>query len=237
MQANLRILSVTLVAFSCLVAGAPAQEESVAPGINNEYIDPNPEQWVERFEREGREVYDQREAIVAACNIQPGMDIADVGAGTGLFVPLLARQTGPSGRVYAVDISEEFIRLILSRAKMEGLKHVEGIVCDPDDTKLPENSVDLVFVCDTYHHFEYPQKSLASIHRALRPGGRLVIVDFERIPGTSSAWILNHVRAGKEVFRAEIEAAGFKLIDEPKLLKENYILRFTKVDESRKVAK
>jgi predicted methyltransferase len=90
--------------------------------------------------------------------------------------------------------------------------------------------VDLAFVCDTYHHFEFPQKTMASIHRALRPGGRVVVIDFHRIEGISSDWVMEHVRAGQEVFRKEIEAAGFRLVEEPKFLKENYCMIFQKVE-------
>ncbi|WP_039961755.1 methyltransferase domain-containing protein, partial [Rhodopirellula europaea] len=96
--------------------------------------------------------------------------------------------------------------------------------------RLPPESADLVFICDTYHHFESPQQSLASIYRALKPGGRLVLIDFERIPGVSREFLLGHVRAGKEVFQSEIVAAGFKFIDEidVEAFEENYLLRFEK---------
>ena len=88
--------------------------------------------------------------------------------------------------------------------------------------------LDLVFICDTYHHFEYPQTTLASLHAALRPGGMLAVVDFERIEGVSRPWVLNHMRAGKEVFRSEIEAAGFRFLEEVEVagLEENYLLLF-----------
>ena len=70
---------------------------------------------------------------------------------------------------------------------------------------------------------------MTSIHRALRPGGRVVVVDFYRIEGVSPEWVLNHVRAGQEVFRKEIESAGFRLVEESKFLKENYYMIFEKV--------
>jgi predicted methyltransferase len=94
--------------------------------------------------------------------------------------------------------------------------------------ELPQASVDLAFVCDVYHHFEYPSSSLASLRRAIRPGGTLVVIDFHRIPGKSSDFILKHVRAGQDVFTAEIEQAGFELVEELAIdgLSENYALRF-----------
>ncbi len=83
------------------------------------------------------------------------------------------------------------------------------------------------FICDVYHHFEYPQATLATLHKALKPGGELVLIDFKRIPGETSDFIMNHVRAGQEVFEAEIIAAGFEKVGEATdLLKENYFVRF-----------
>ena len=103
-----------------------------------------------------------------------------------------------------------------------------SVLCSDRSIRLPSNSLDVVFVCDTYHHFEYPRSTLASIRRALKPGGKLIVVDFERIPGKSRPFILNHVRAGKQVFRNEIVDAGFRFVDELAMpaLRENYLLRF-----------
>jgi len=88
-----------------------------------------------------------------------------------------------------------------------------------------------VFICDTYHHFEHPSATMRTIHDALRPGGGLVVVDFRREPGRSRAWIVDHVRAGKEVFVEEITAAGFELVREHEVpeLAENYVLRFRRI--------
>ena len=88
--------------------------------------------------------------------------------------------------------------------------------------------MDIAFVCDTYHHFEFPEATLASIHNALQKNGQLVVIDFDRIPGTSRDWILGHVRADKQTFRSEIERAGFRFVSEQQIpgLTENYCLRF-----------
>jgi predicted methyltransferase len=207
-----------------------AQAQSVDPGINAPFRHPDFETWVARFERPGREVYDQREAITNAAGVKSGMAVADIGAGTGLYTLLFAQRVGAAGRVYAVDISQVFVDNILRRARAKGFNNVAGVVDTATDVKLAPNSIDLAFVCDTYHHFEYPQKTLASIHRALRKGGALVIVDYRRKVGVSSSWVLGHVRAGKAEVIREIEAAGFRLAaDRDQLLKENYFLRFTRV--------
>src|SRR5262249_32106027 len=94
--------------------------------------------------------------------------------------------------------------------------------------ELPQFSIDAAFVCDTYHHFEYPQHVLFSLFHALKPTGKLYIVDFERIPGVSRPWVLEHVRADKKTVIKEIESAGFTFEQELPIegLKENYVLRF-----------
>ncbi len=220
-----RVPFFTLISLSLPVL---SQDQSVNPGINDNFQDPDPKSFVERFEKEGREVYDNRETIVEKLALESGMVVADVGAGTGLFTRLMAARVGAEGKVYAVDIANTFVTHVVMSSHARGLKNVEGIVCAPDDAKLPENSVDVVFICDTYHHFEFPRKTMASIHRALKPGGRLVVIDFERIEGVSSDWIMGHVRAGREVFQAEIESVGFELTGELDLFKENYFLVFRK---------
>ena len=216
----------------CLPACAGAlcgQEKSVKPGINDPFKDPNVEEYLKKFEVESREIYAQRKEVVAAMKLKPGMAVADIGAGTGLFTRLFAAEVGDKGKVYAVDIAPKFIEHIEKTSKEAGLKNVVGVVCTPISTKLPPESVDVVFVCDTYHHFEFPFRTLQSIHDALKPGGQLVVIDFHRIPGKTSEWILYHVRAGQEVFVKEIVASGFKQVEELKFLKDNYFVRFEKV--------
>jgi predicted methyltransferase len=221
---------VLLATFTIGVAFPYAREKSVRPGINKPYEKPDIDGCVKGFECESREVYAKRKEIVAACKLKPGMAVADVGAGTGIFTRLFAAEVGPQGRAYAVDIVRKFIEHIETTSKQAGLKNVTGIVCTPTSTELPPNSVDLVFICDTYHHFEYPRKTMASIYRALRPGGQLILVDYHRIEGKSPAPLLKHVRAGQEVFTKEIEAAGFKVVDQAYFLNENYLLRFQKTE-------
>jgi len=220
------LLALTVVAASVLPAVATGQERSVRPGVNDSFVDPDVTQFVERFEREGREVYDHRKELVAACGLKPGMSVADVGAGTGLHTMLFSQQVGDDGKVYAVDISPKFIDHIAAKCRENHVNNVVGVVCSADDVNLPPNSIDVAFICDVYHHFEYPYKTMASIRRALRPGGHVIVVDFERIDGVSSEWIMGHVRAGRETVMQEILDSGFELVDAPKLLTESYVLKF-----------
>lgn len=220
-----------VLTLAALVPGplAPGQEKSVRPGINKAFEDPNVKEFLGKFEVESREIYAKRKEIVAACGIKPGMAVADIGAGTGLFTRIFARAVGPKGRVYAVDIAPKFVAHIKKTCERAGLKNVTGVVCTQTSTELPAASVDLAFICDTYHHFEFPQRTLASLHRALKPGGRLVLIDFKRVKGVSSEWVMNHVRAGQEVFTREVVESGFRPVGEERLLKENYFLRFERV--------
>ena len=157
-----------------------------------------------------------------------GSTVADVGSGSGFLTEELARRVGADGKVYAVDINETLLAKVEARAKAASLENVQTVLTPDNGIDLPKASVDLMFICDTYHHFEFPQTILATIHQAIRPGGELVIVDFERIEGTSEDWILEHVRAGKETVTAEVLAAGFELVREETLpeLEQNYMLRF-----------
>jgi predicted methyltransferase len=227
----------TAVAFFALslVTVTLGQEKSVKPGINDPFKNPDVAKYAKTFEGESREVFAQREKIVAACKLKPGMVVADVGAGTGLFTRLFAPAVGPKGKVIAVDISEKFLEHVARTCKEAKITNVETLKCTDTSAELPANSVDLVYICDTYHHFEYPLRTMTSIHKALKSDGRVVIVDFHRIPGKSSDWVLGHVRAGQEVVIREVEEAGFKKIHEEKdLLKENYLLVFEKVEAPKK---
>lgn len=198
------------------------------PKVNQSFYKPNLQVWSNRFEGESRELYLKRMEIVGASGAKPGMTIADVGAGTGLFTMLLAKQVLGSGQVIAVEISHPFAEAILRRANEEKLKNVSVLISTHTETNLPADSVDMIFTADTYHHFEQVVPILRSMRRALKPGGRLIVVDFERIPGFTPKRTLDHVRAGKETVIEEITSAGFRLREEVKStgLRENYYLVF-----------
>jgi len=211
-------------------ASTPGEEKSVRPGVNESYLSPDldVDRFVGIFEGESREIYSAREQITRALELAPGMSVADVGAGTGLFLDSFSRAVGAEGHVYAVEISPRFLEHLEARARREGLAQVRVIRGAERSTSLPPASVDVAFVCDTYHHFEYPHSMLASLREAIRPGGTLVVIDFERVPGKSRDWVVDHVRAGRDEVRREIEAAGFSALAAAPVdgLVENYLLRF-----------
>ena len=210
-----------------------ADEQNVSPGINRHYQGAEYQQWLSTFEGSGREVYDRRQDVLKVLDLKPGLDIADIGAGTGFYSLLFAQQVGKSGNVFAVDVTEDFVSNIKRRAAENNLHNIQTILSEQKDTRLEPASIDMAFVCNTYHHFEYPQAMLASIHRALRPGGELVIIDYRKQAGTSSSWVMSHVRHDKQLVIDEIEQGGFKFQSESDILKENYFLRFLKVEKAK----
>ena len=219
-----RFASPVVAAALLVVAPTLAQDVDVA-GLNERYKDPDlqVEVWADRFASEGREVFDFREEIIGSIGIEAGQSVADVGAGTGLFEPLLAAAVGTGGRVYAIDIAPRFVEYIRTKAAEQNLIQITAMLGEDRSTGLPAGSVDVVFVCDTYHHFEDHEAMLASIHEALRPGGKLVIVEYERIGPR-----IDHIRGDKAQFTAEIEAAGFAFSEEIDIegMEENYVLHF-----------
>ena len=207
--------------------------ESINPGINSNFLDPelDVDQWVARFEVESREVYQARKEILEQMKLTSGMRIADVGAGTGFYSILFSEAVGVTGWVYAIDLSPKFVPYLSQQFDQRKLNNVTTVMCDQDSICLPPNSVDVAFICDVYHHFEFPGDTMRSIHSALGEGGRVIVIDFERIPGVTREWTINHVRADKATFINEIQDAGFELIAERKIpgFKDNYFLEFGKI--------
>ena len=217
-------------AWAQTIPPAPAPEIGTDPKINEPFKKPDVKRFIATFESDNREIYAKRLEILSSLGLTPGMTVADVGAGTGLFTRLIAEKVGPTGKVFAVEISREFLSHIAAEARKRGQAQVVTVLGNQESTTLPQESVNLAFLCDVYHHLEKPAKTLASIRQALKPGGRLVVIEFDRVEGRSTDFVLKHVRAGKSVFVKEIESAGFTLlpIAKPPALKENFFLSFKK---------
>ncbi len=159
--------------------------------------------------------------LIAAMRVKPGMTVADIGTGTGYILPFLSRAVGPSGKVFGEDIQTDF----LDRAKTKKEANVELILGTDTDPKLPPNSVDIALVLDVYHHFDYPDKMLAAIRGALKPGAHLVIVDYYKSASPS----LGHIRLERDDVAAEIEHNGFHLLAKREHIpKTQYMLTFEK---------
>jgi cyclopropane fatty-acyl-phospholipid synthase-like methyltransferase len=212
------------------VAGSLAAQQSTITDTARELnrsFDADIQQWTERFEHEGRAIYDRRYEILDELALRPGMAVADIGAGSGLISRLIAQRVGPQGTVYAVDIAKNMVDHIAKTAAEQGLPQVKAVLGDPKSPKLAPGSVDRICIIDAYHHFEYPREMLAEIKKALRPDGMLLLVDFKRIDGVSRPYILKMVRAGQGTFTDEFQNAGFELVERnEEMFPENYLLKF-----------
>ena len=131
--------------------------------------------WLERPERDEEE---HSEKLVEQLKVKPGDVVADIGAGTGYFTRRLASKTGPKGEVLAVDIQPEMLELLTNQMAAAGIKNVKPVLGTITDPKLPADSVDLALMVDVYHEFDHPWEMMQAITRALKPGGRVVFVEF-----------------------------------------------------------
>ena len=131
--------------------------------------------WLEREEREREERTDLLLPLLA---LKPGMAVADVGAGSGYFARRIAGVVGPAGMVYAVDVQPEMVRMLEALAARPGLGNIRPVLGAAADVKLAPASIDLALMVDVYHELEFPYEVLASIVRALKPGGRVAFVEY-----------------------------------------------------------
>jgi ubiquinone/menaquinone biosynthesis C-methylase UbiE len=159
------------------------QENHDPDGIGKFYLDREIAQvmghqaadWLERPERESEEKPD---LLVEALKLEPGCTAADIGAGTGYFTRRLARKVGATGKVYAVDIQPEMLILLTNKMAELKIRNVQPVLGTITDPQLPTNSVDLVLMVDVYHEFSHPFEMVEAICRSLKPGGRLVFVEY-----------------------------------------------------------
>ena len=186
--------------------------------------------WLERLEVGSRELYAAREAVAEAVGVQEGALIADIGAGTGIYTLLFADIVGPSGHVFAVDIEPLFLDLINQRSEDAGFENVTAVFGRENDITLPDNSVDVAFIADSYHYFGDREAVMTSIYNALKPGGTLVMIEYDIEPGEERPENKSHVRFGKAAVVSEVEFVGFERAAETDVegLVENYFIRFVK---------
>lgn len=160
--------------------------------------------WMDRATRDMEEAPD---IALAAVGIAPGIAVADIGAGSGFMTVRLARLVGPSGTVYATDIQPAMLRRIADRIRARQLDNVRLIQGTQDDVALPAASIDVALLVDVYHELQRPQSMLQSIRRAIRPSGRLVLLEYRR--EDSAVPIADAHRMSLSEVRAEVETEGF----------------------------
>lgn len=161
--------------------------------------------WLDRNEREREE---NPQLAVKLLEIPAGAAVADVGAGSGYYTELLSNRVGPSGKVYASDLQPGMLRLIRERIEKKGLTNVEVIQASEDNPRLPKDTLDLILLVDVYHEFSKPQEMLRALRAALKPGGRLVLLEFRK--EDASVPIREEHKMSVAGVRAEVEPEGFR---------------------------
>lgn len=152
--------------------------------------------------------------------LKAGMTVADVGTGIGFMLPFLSRRVGPAGHVIGEDIEDDFLAMARQTADKQQLANVVFVKGTATDPKLPDDGVDIALLLDVYHHFDYPEKMLAALHKALRPDGRLVIVEYyKRETAMPNGRALTHIRLDMPDVIKEVEANHFHLIEEKERIK------------------
>jgi FkbM family methyltransferase len=175
--------------------------------------------WLERPEREREEKPAQ---LIESLGLEPGLEVADIGAGTGYFTWRLAEAVGREGLVYAVDIQPEMLEKLDRNMKARRLENYEPIRGTATDPKLPENSLDLALMVDVYHEFSHPSEMLRAISKALKPGGRLVFVEY-RAEDPSVPIKRLHKMSKKQVIK-EAEASRFEYVRTIDVLPRQHIV-------------
>ncbi len=183
--------------------------------------------WLERSEREKEE---EPAMLIESLSIKEGMTVADVGAGSGYHAFRIAPLVGVKGKVLAVDIQQEMLDLMTARAKKEKVTNVETVLGTDMDPKLPQGKVDLIYLVDVYHEFEHPYEMTEKLVAALKPGGRLVFVEFrEEDPKVPIKLV--HKMSERQVIK---EMAEFPVLEHTKTydkLPWQHAVIFTKKDK------
>jgi ubiquinone/menaquinone biosynthesis C-methylase UbiE len=179
--------------------------------------------WLDRPEREEEEAPDD---AIAQLDLTKGEVVADIGAGSGFMSEKMSRKVGPTGRVYAEDIQPEMIDILNKRIVKEKLANITPVLGLADDPKLPGSTIDLELLVDVYHEFQKPIPMVDHLREALKPHGRMVLVEYRKEDPTIPIQAAHKMSV--ETAKLEVEAQGFKLTKVDEVLPRQHILIFTK---------
>lgn len=178
--------------------------------------------------RDSREREEHCQTLLKALKLKPGQAICDMGCGNGFYTLKMAKLVGKKGRVLAVDVQPEMLHMLELRAKERRIENVEPIAGTLTDPRLPAGEIDMILCVDVYHEFSHPEQMLAAMHKALKPRGRLVLVEFRaedpEVP------ILPLHKMTKPQVLAELEPNGFKLVESFDKLPWQHVLFFERDD-------
>jgi predicted methyltransferase len=213
------LVSLAAIGATLPVLADPSGERRPAPVMSWAAAD-----WLERADRDDEQRPDE---VIRTMGLEDGDVVADLGCGTGYFARRMAKAVAPGGRVYAVDIQPQMLRLLRSRVAEEGLTNVEPVLGDNDDPKLPEQSLDWILLVDVYHELQQPKAILAKMREALKPDGKVALLEY-RLEGLSAVHIRTEHRMSPEQVLAEWEPAGYRLAARHEFLPSQHFFVFEK---------
>jgi ubiquinone/menaquinone biosynthesis C-methylase UbiE len=185
--------------------------------------------WLDRPEREKEE---QPAKLLPLLDLKPGDAVADIGAGSGFYTFKLVDLVGEKGKVYATDIQKEMLDIIKKRAKAKNVGNIVGVLGTEKDAKLPAESVDLILLVDVYHEFSFPYEMTVGMVKALKPGGRLVFVEF-RLEDEEVPIKLVHKMTEKQVIKEMAEFPALKHAKTHTELPWQHVIVFEKQAEKK----
>lgn len=183
--------------------------------------------------RESRQREEDCRAMLAALEIKPGQTVCDLGCGNGFYSLQLASLVGECGKVVAVDIQQEMLHMLHERAKETGVANLDTVLGTPVDPGVPPCSMDVVLLVDVYHEFSHPEQMLAAIRRSLRPGGRMVLVEF-RLEDPKVPIKLEHKMSKQQILK-ELLPGGFRLAAEHDRLPWQHMMFFERSEPAGRV--
>ena len=180
--------------------------------------------WTSVFDDPARDAWQKPDELVRALELEPGMVVADLGAGTGYMSRRLSAAVGRDGTVFAVDPEPNMVSRLRERAEQEGSDNLVPVLASLANPRLPARSCDLVLVLDTFHHIDDRVTYFRALRRVLRPGGRVAIVDWKKEPLPVGP--PPEHKLPREQVMQEMVAAGYRLVKEPDVLPYQYVLVF-----------
>ena len=185
-------------------------------------------QYLEHLDSAERDQYQKPRQVIDALNLKPGLTVADLGSGSGYFTRRFIEAVTETGKVYAVDVEPEMLKYAEeSVVHMHRSYTAEFILARPDNPKLPYESIDLLFVCNTYHHLEERTKYFSDAKSSLKPGGRLAVIDFYPDERSGDLGFPKRHLVSQDTVIKELSDAGYKLVREHRFLPKQYFLEFT----------
>ncbi|MBI5410119.1 MAG: class I SAM-dependent methyltransferase [Nitrospirae bacterium] len=181
--------------------------------------------WAKVFENPERDKWQKPEEVVKALSLKPGDVVADLGAGTGYFTRRLAVAVGPEGKAFGLEVEQGLVEYMGKDAEKLQLKNYIAKLVKYDDPLLEPQSVDVVFICDTYHHIENRVEYLKKLSKSLKAGGRVVVVDFHKKQIPVGPQDPEH-KLAEETVHEEFHAAGYRVIRSQCVLPYQYFIEF-----------